>query len=117
MTEVLFNGVASSFTVDSDTQITADVPAGASAGIISVSTAAGTDQKRGHVRGVLSNPRLNLRLGRSLFASGTVRVTDGFGMCRRRVTVAIQRHVSGGWRLVAHGVTDAQGAFKVSTVD
>jgi hypothetical protein len=39
---VTFNGVASTFSVSSDTQLTATVPAGASTGPIAVTTAAGT---------------------------------------------------------------------------
>ena len=116
-TGVWFNDVASSsFTVNSDAQITAVVPAGASAGVISVSTAGGTTKSVGTF--AVSHARLvTLRLGRSLFASGTVRVTDGFGMCRRGASVAIQRYSSGGWHLVANGVTDAHGAYRIRIHD
>ena len=41
-TAVTFNGVAATFTVDSDTHLTALVPVGASSGSISVTTPAGT---------------------------------------------------------------------------
>src|SRR5439155_2854910 len=41
-TSVTFNGTAASFTVNGDTQITATVPAGATTGPISITTAAGT---------------------------------------------------------------------------
>src|ERR671923_215844 len=41
-TAVKFNGVAASFAVNSSTQITATVPAGATSGTIAVTTAAGT---------------------------------------------------------------------------
>ncbi len=48
-TAVIFNGVAaSSFAVDSDTQITATVPTGATSGPISVTTAAGTATSTGN---------------------------------------------------------------------
>jgi hypothetical protein len=43
-TEVTFNGVPASFTVNSATQITATVPSGATSGPISVTTPAGTAQ-------------------------------------------------------------------------
>jgi hypothetical protein len=116
-TGVWFNDVASnSFTVNSDSQITAVVPDGASAGIISVSTANGTTKSVGTY--AVSHARdVTLRLSGSLFASGTVSVTDGFGMCRRGVTVAIQRYASGGWRLVTKGVTDAHGAYSIRMHD
>ncbi|MBI5825912.1 MAG: IPT/TIG domain-containing protein [Chloroflexi bacterium] len=41
-TDVSFNGTAATFTVDSDTSISASVPAGATTGTISVTTAEGT---------------------------------------------------------------------------
>src|SRR5207244_4741150 len=41
-TGVAFNGTSASFTVDSDTRITATVPVGASSGPISVATSGGT---------------------------------------------------------------------------
>ncbi|MBI5944059.1 MAG: IPT/TIG domain-containing protein, partial [Chloroflexi bacterium] len=41
-TSVMFNGMAATFTVDSDTQITAQIPDGASSGPISVANPAGT---------------------------------------------------------------------------
>jgi uncharacterized protein (TIGR03437 family) len=41
-TRVTFNGVAASFTVESDTYIQATVPAGASTGVVSVVTPSGT---------------------------------------------------------------------------
>ena len=104
-----------SFTVNSDVQITAVVPAGASAGVVSVSTAGGPTKSVGTF--AVSHARLvALRLG-ALFASGTVRVTDGFGTCRRGASVAIQRYSSGGWHLVAKGVTDAHGAYRIGIHD
>ncbi len=116
-TGVSFGDVASdSFTVHSDAQITAVVPAGASAGFILVSTAGGTTMSVATF--AVSHARLvTLRLGRSLFASGTVRVSDGFGMCRRGASVAIQRHAPSGWHLVANGVTDAHGAYRIRIHD
>jgi uncharacterized protein (TIGR03437 family) len=41
-TSVTFNGVAAEFTVESDTYIKAAVPAGATTGMVSVVTSAGT---------------------------------------------------------------------------
>lgn len=41
-TAVTFNGTSASFTADSDTQITASVPSGATSGLIRVTTAVGT---------------------------------------------------------------------------
>ena len=105
-----------SFTVNSDVQITAVVPAGASAGVVSVSTAGGPTKSVGTF--AVSHARVvTLRIGRSSFASGTVRVTDGFGTCRRGASVAIQRYSSGGWHLVAKGVTDAHSAYRIGIHD
>ena len=41
-TKVSFNGISAAFTVDSDTEITATVPAGAATGMIEVTTPSGT---------------------------------------------------------------------------
>jgi len=115
-TGVSFNDVPSLFTVDSDTHITASVPPGASAGVISVSTPSGTTRSVatfavGHGRAV------TLWFGRSLWASGTVRVSDGFERCREETSVAIQRYRSGGWHLVKKGLTDLHGYYRIRLHD
>jgi hypothetical protein len=58
-----------------------------------------------------------LALGRHLWATGTVHVTDGTTECAANVTVDIQRWVHGHWRTVATVMTDANGAFRVHLPD
>jgi hypothetical protein len=115
-TALRFNGVAATFTVNSDTQISAEVPAGASAGVISVTTAGGTTTSAG-MFAVAHPRRVTLGLHRSLIARGVVSVTDGFGACRQGVRVEIQRFSGGAWHSVANDVTDANGSYRVKVHD
>lgn len=61
-TAVAFNGVAASFTVDSSAQITAVVPAGATTGRISVTTAGGTAASGRYFMVGVPTPDLAIRL-------------------------------------------------------
>jgi hypothetical protein len=111
-TALRFDGAAASFTVKSDTQITATVPPGATAGVISVTTPSGTIMSAdifaiSHVRHV------TLWFQRSLFASGVVLVADRFDACRQGTGVQIQRFSYGGWHPVARAVTDANGFYRI----
>ncbi|MEW6059113.1 MAG: IPT/TIG domain-containing protein, partial [Actinomycetota bacterium] len=112
---VEFNDVsATSFTVDSDTQITVVVPEGASAGPIAVTTPGGTgtsatDFVVRHARDV------SLALGASE-ASGTVEVLDGFGACASEVPVRVQFREGGTWRTVASVLTDESGGYSAGGV-
>ncbi len=60
---------------------------------------------------------MTLWFGRSLWASGTVRVSDGFERCREATSVAIQRYRSGGWHLVKKGLTDLHGYYRIRLHD
>jgi hypothetical protein len=88
------------------------VPAGASAGAISVTTASGSTSSVGSFQ-VSHDRRVTIRLGRGMFASGLVHVADGFGMCRSAVAVAIQHRSAGAWHVVSSGVTDARGRYRL----
>jgi len=111
-TAVTFGGVAvTSFTVDSPTQITATVPAGAVAGPITVTTPAGTatsstDFVVQHAR----NVTLNLTKRK---AKGAVGAADGFVACSSGVVVKVQRKVGSKWRNVGTALTSATGAYRV----
>jgi hypothetical protein len=63
-TAVTFNGTNSTFTIDSPTQITAVVPVGATAGLIAVTTPAGTATSAANFTplSALSAPRLTLEV-------------------------------------------------------
>ena len=113
-TAVAFHGtLSSSFTVDSDTQITATVPAGASTGPIAITTPGGTGTSATNF--VVRHARdISLTLGRK--ARGTVNVTDGFAACASGVPVRVQHYESGRWRTVASVLTNAGGAYSASGV-
>jgi hypothetical protein len=111
-TAVRFNGLASTFRVDADTQITATVPAAASAGAITVTTAQGTTTSVAMF--AVSHARtLGLRIGRTPVASGVVGVDDAFSACRRHATVVIQRFTAGGWRFLMTTIADDAGRYRV----
>lgn len=114
-TAVRFNGVASAFTANSDTQITATVPATATTGKISVTTAGGTATSVASftVTGTSHSRTVSMSLSGSLRASGMVSVTGAFTPCAKNVPVAIQRQkLSGGrWRTLELLSTNTNGAF------
>jgi len=112
---VEFNDVsAESFTVDSDTQITVVVPAGASAGPISVTTPGGTGTSSTDF--VVRHARdISLTLGSSK-ASGDVSVTDGFAACASGVPVKVQYRDGGVWRTVASVLTNPSGNYSAGGV-
>ncbi|MGZ5300844.1 MAG: IPT/TIG domain-containing protein [Actinomycetota bacterium] len=105
------NTLASAFTVDSDTQITVTVPAGAGTGPIAVTTptlgtlTSSTDFVVNHARNVsiaLSGKK----------AKGDVTVTDGFTKCASTVPVNIQHLKKGKWKTVASVLTKSDGSYK-----
>jgi IPT/TIG domain-containing protein len=107
------------FTVDSDTQITLTVPAGATTGAIAVTTPGGTATSTTDftvTTGVTRHGRsVTLSLRHHLVARGRVR--SGFHACEAHVTVRIQRRGDAGWRTIARDRTSASGAYRRSISD
>lgn len=114
-TAVKFNGTpVATFTIDSPTQITATVPAGAGTGPISVTNAgatatSATDFVVQHARDV------SLTLSGSK-AKGKVSVTDGFGSCGSSVPVKVQHLKNGTWKTVGSTLTKADRTYRVPGV-
>jgi len=107
---------ASSFTVDSDTQITAVVANGTVTGKVSVTLPSGTIQSADdftvkHLR------TISLSLGGSLRASGAIVVTDGTSACGQLVPVKIQRRTADGWKTVGSGFTTASSSYAIHVPD
>jgi subtilisin-like proprotein convertase family protein len=109
---VSFHGIpAISFTVDSPTQVTATVPAGASTGPISLTTLGGTAASATNF--VVRHSRdVSLTLNGNK-AQGTVNVTDGFAACRSGVPVKVQHLKKGVWKTVGSTLTKANGTYRV----
>lgn len=115
-TEVKFGAIpAITFTVDSDTQITATVPAGATTGPIAVTVPVGS---------VISTTDLVIKHARDVSltlsgkkAKGTVNVKDGFSACGARVPVKVQHLEHGKWKTVAGVLTKADGSYKAVGLD
>ena len=112
---VSFHGIpAVSFTVDSATQVTATVPAGASTGPISLTTPGGTTASATNF--VVQHARdVSLTLAGNK-AKGTVNVTDGFLPCRSGVPVKLQHLKNGNWKTVGSTLTKADGTYTVPGV-
>jgi C1A family cysteine protease len=123
-TAVSFNGIAAAtFSVASDTQITATVPAGATTGPIAVTTPGGSASSAASftvtVPAVVS-PTLTLklsglksgamRLGKSVTAKGTVTPTSLAG---EKVTLTVQKKKGAKWvKVKSHAATiNAGGAY------
>ena len=109
-TSVKFGAISAvEFSVDSDSQITATVPAGASTGPISVTVPAGTASSTAdfvvkHARHV--SLTLTARKGK-----GTVDAIDGYAPCTASVPVKVQHRKNHKWRTVAAVLTHADGSF------
>lgn len=113
---VRFNGTSATFTVNSNTQITATVPAGATTGPISV-TKPGNNTATSSTSFTVVPPTIHQRtitldLRRHLVARGLVTVSDGFGVCASNVPVKIQRLRDGRWRTVDIAQTNTDGAYR-----
>jgi hypothetical protein len=116
-TAVRFNGTPTTFSVDSPTQISTTVPAGATSGTISVATPSGTATSplsftvtAGAT--TVRHPRtLTFKLTRHRHAKGRISSADGFTACGAKVTVKIQRRGPHGWRSVGGIRTKATGRF------
>ena len=117
---VTFNGTAATaFTVNSDTQITATVPTGATTGTIVVSTPSGKATSATSFTvttgGADHDRSISLTLRRHLVARG--RVTSDVDTCESGVTVKVQRRKHGRWRTVETGTTTSQGRFRFDLTD
>lgn len=114
-TGVDFNGVAAQqFTVDSSTRITATVPAGATTGRISITTADGTVNGAGLFT-VTHQTTITLRLRHpqgDAVASGSVAIPDGTVACQDGRRVIIEDKVNGGWHGRGTAVTHGDGSFR-----
>jgi hypothetical protein len=113
---VRFNGTSATFTVNSNTQITATVPAGATTGPISV-TKPGNNTATSSTSFTVVPPTIHQRtitldLLRHLVARGLVTVNDGFGVCASNVPVKIQRLRDGRWRTVDIAQTNTDGTYR-----
>lgn len=115
-TSVKFGAIpAITFTVDSDTQITATVPAGATTAPIAVTVPLGT---------VTSTTDLVIHHARDVSltltgkkAKGTVNVKDGFSACGASAPVKVQHLEHGKWKTVAGVLTKADGSYKAVGLD
>jgi hypothetical protein len=117
---VRFNGVAAtSFTVNSPTQITATVPTGATTGPISLTTPGGTATSTVNFTVQTLHARsVTLNLNGHLRARGQVTATAGFAACENDVSVKVQkRRLGGGWRTVRTTSTDTGGEYQVGLPD
>jgi subtilisin-like proprotein convertase family protein len=110
---VRFNGTsATTFAVNSATQVTATVPAGAGTGPISLTTPGGTATSATNF--VVKHARdVSLTLSGNK-AKGTVSVTDGFTACRSGVPVKVQHRENGNWKTVGSTLTKSNGTYRVA---
>jgi hypothetical protein len=119
--DVEFNNTNATFTVNSDTQITATVPMGATDGPIEVTDSEGTatsasnfsvetpvERHRSHV---------TLRLSGHLVLRGVVTIPDGTDDCLGRRVVKVQRRSAGNWRRVGADGTKPDGSYRMSLLD
>jgi IPT/TIG domain-containing protein len=109
---------ATSFHVDSATQITATVPTGATTGKISVTTPGGTATSVASFTVSIAHSRsVTLRLSKHVVAKGAVNVGDTFTACEASVPVKIQRKTKSGWKNVGSATTSASGSYSKKVKD
>jgi hypothetical protein len=114
-----FNNIsATTFTVNSATQITATVPTGATTGKITATTPGGTATSAANFTVSKTHSRnVTLSLKKHVVAKGVVSVGDGFTACAASVPVKIQRRVSGNWKNVGSTTTTASGSYSKKVKD
>jgi hypothetical protein len=117
-TDVRFDGVSTSFTIVSSTEITAAVPAGAGDGVITIigANGAGSSSTEFIVTEVHART-VSLRLRGHLTARGAVVASDNAQVCEDDVTVRIQRRRGGVWRTLKLVTTDNDGLFSTTLRD
>ncbi len=112
-TAVYLTGETMPFTVNSDTQITATVAAGAETGLWSVQTPSkrvwSDDQFR--VTSTTHARSVSLSLSGQVKVSGRVSTVDGYDACSRNVPVAIKRYRHGRWHHVITVSTGDEGRY------
>ena len=109
---------ATTFHVDSATQITATVPTGATTGKISVTTPGGTATSVANFTvSIVHSRSVTLNLSKHVVAKGVVNVGDTFTACEASVPVKIQRKTSGGWKNVGSATTNASGSYSKKVKD
>jgi IPT/TIG domain len=109
---------ATTFHVDSATQITATVPTGATTGKITATTPGGTATSAANFTVSMVHSRsVTLSLKKHLVAKGVVSVGDTFTACAASVPVKIQRKTSSGWKSVGSTTTDASGSYSKKIKD
>jgi len=117
-TEVEFAGTSATFTVDSPTQITAIVPAGADDGVITITNATGSGSSGlSFVVQDIHERSVSFSLRRHLVARGIVTTLDNFAGCEAGVGVRIQRRRDGRWRTLKVVTTAEDGTFRTRVRD
>ena len=124
-TSVTFNNVpATTFTVDSASQITATVPTGATTGKIAVTipgaggtATSATDFTVTTAPATKHGRSVNLHLRKHLIATGTIHVADGFDACRSYMKVKIQRLKHHVWKTISVVETNANGRYRERLTD
>jgi IPT/TIG domain len=113
-TSVTFNGITASFSAGTSTRMSATVPSAATSGRITVTTPGGTATSSSDftVTAIMKHTRsVTLKLKKSLVATGTITVADGFSACRSKMTVTIQHLKNGSWETVGRDRTDGRGRY------
>jgi hypothetical protein len=118
-TSVKFHGRAASFVVNSDIEIVATVPIGATSGPIAVTTPGGTGTSITDFVVLPPTPHarsVGLRLRLRLVALGRV-AAGGFDACEVGALVKIQRRGPAGWHVVDRDVTGARSKYRERVPD
>lgn len=116
-TSVKFGGTAATtFAVNSGTQITATVASGTVTGPITITGPTGTGTSADPFT-VIHERTISLSLSKHLVARGEVRCDDGTVACAQSVPVKIQRRVNGEWKTVGSGFTTVSSTYSIHVPD